>query len=165
MMIPLNVTRMATRTGSMSISSFMMRIRKAMTGKAVGIYPGKEEGARPRSPYIKSTLIILTRGKPKARVPFTCKLFHPFYPSMHPPSIGVRFPFFISFFVFVTPSPLLKGYCLDDVFVFFNTQFFHSSSFISGICQVFLCHIPFHQQRRTFLVHPQLSLCSNHYHI
>lgn len=51
-----------------------------MTGKAVGIYPGKEEGGRL---YIKSTLIIPTRGKRKARVPFTCKLFHPFYQSMH----------------------------------------------------------------------------------
>ena len=83
MMIPLNVTRMAICAGRMAIFSLNMRIRKAMTGKAVGIYPGKEEGGRPRSPYIKSTLIIPTRGKRKARVPFTCKLFHPFYQSMH----------------------------------------------------------------------------------
>ena len=78
--IPLNVTRMA-------VSLLIMWIREAMAGvamavEAVAIYAGlarrKEQGARSRTPYIKSTLFMPTRGKRK-EVFFTCKLFHPFH--------------------------------------------------------------------------------------
>lgn len=55
---------------------------EAMAVEAVPIYAGlarrKEQGARSRTPYIKSILIIPTRGKRK-EVSFTCKLFHPFH--------------------------------------------------------------------------------------
>ena len=112
--MPLNVTRMATCVGSMSVSAVCGSGRPWQGRRCLYIQAGRREGgSRPRSSYIKST-----RGKRKTKAPFTCKLFHTFYPT-----IGIA-PSSMLFFVFMTHSPLLHCY-LDDLFVLSNAQSFH----------------------------------------
>ena len=128
--MPLNVTRMATCVGSMSVSAVCGSGRPWQGRRCLYIQAGRREGgSRPRSSYIKST-----RGKRKTKAPFTCKLFHTFYPT-----IGIA-PSSMLFFVFMNRHcPILdailclhdtftiaQARCyLDDLFVLSNAQSFH----------------------------------------